>query len=377
MTLAVRVRGTLLLLVCSALSLSACHRDTEPAAELHTPRQEHAAVVTGGGRVVVVGGTGDLGRALDAPFEVYDPTGRVWSEGTWPGGPRTGHALAPVGQDDVLVTGGGESGAVSSDAWLIDAVALTAQATAPMSHARARHAATVLDDGRVFVSGGVDAQGRAQASAEVWDPATGVWTEVAPMPEARAGHAAVALLDGRVLVFGGEGTDTLLAEAALWTPTTDAWSRAARMPRERVDFAALRLDDGAVLVAGGRSTQGWLQSAVLYRPSRDAWVDAGRAVEMGAGSSLVDSEGGVLWIGGAQPVSAQYDIGFDAIYRWDGDETWAQVGRVRDTRARASASTLPDGRAILVGGATTRGRALSVCEVLDGTSLVAQDDQQR
>lgn len=376
MTHAVRVRGTLLLLVCSALSLSACRRDTEPAAELHTPRQEHVAVVTGGGRVVVVGGTGDLGHVLDAPFEVYDPTGRVWAEGTWPGGPRTSHALAPIGEDGVLVTGGGEAGAASADAWLIDAMALTAQATAPMSHARSRHAATALDDGRVLVTGGVDAAGRAQASAEIWDAATGVWTEVAPMPEARAGHAAIALLDGRVLVFGGDGTDTMLAEAALWTPTTDSWARAARMPRERVDFAAVRLDDGAVLVAGGRSAQGWLQSAVLYRPSRDAWVDAGRAVEMGAGSSLVDSAGGVLWIGGAQPVSAQYDIGFDAIYRWDGDETWAHVGRVHDTRARATASTLPDGRAILVGGATTRGRALSVCEVLDGTSLVAQDDGQ-
>ncbi len=377
MSPALRAHGALVVLVCSALALSACRRDTEPAAELHTPRQDHVAAVTGDGRVVVVGGAADLGQPLDAPFEVYDPIGRVWAEGTWPGGPRIGHAATDVGDNGVLVTGGGDAGAVSVDAWRIDAPALTAEAVAPMAHARARHAAASLNDGRVLVTGGVDADGRAQASAEVWDPATDTWTEVAPMPEARAGHAAIALLDGRVLVFGGDGADTMLAEAALWTPTTDTWSRAARMPRERVDFAATRLDNGAVLVAGGRSAQGWLQSAVLYRPSQDAWVDAGRAVDMGAGSSLVQTAGGVLWIGGAQPVSAQYDIGFDAIYRWDGDETWAQVGRVNDTRARATASPLPDGRAILVGGATTRGRALSVCELLDGTSLVATDDASR
>jgi hypothetical protein len=68
----------------------------------------------------------------------------------------------------------------------------------------------VLRDGRVLVSGGDTPIACAHscgtvsaASAEVYDPATGVWSPTGSMSVARATHLSVTLADGRVLVAGG------------------------------------------------------------------------------------------------------------------------------------------------------------------------------
>ena len=43
------------------------------------------------------------------------------------------------------------------------------------------------------------------ATAELFDPTTGSWSQTGPMTYARIGAAAVTLADGRVLVFGSHG----------------------------------------------------------------------------------------------------------------------------------------------------------------------------
>jgi hypothetical protein len=53
------------------------------------------------------------------------------------------------------------------------------------------------------------------ATAELYDPVSGMWTATADMIEARYGHMATLLLDGRVLVSGGGSTP---ATAELYDP---------------------------------------------------------------------------------------------------------------------------------------------------------------
>ena len=81
-----------------------------------------------------------------------------------------------------------------------------------MTAARAGHAAALLPDGRVLVAGGIGLEPgggqRSLASAEVYDPVTGMFTRTGPMVADRAcclgrGLAATVLPDGRVLVSGG------------------------------------------------------------------------------------------------------------------------------------------------------------------------------
>src|SRR5260221_10811574 len=67
----------------------------------------------------------------------------------------------------------------------------------PMSTARQNHTATLLPSGKVLVAGGYNGT-NAVASAEVYDPATGLWTSTGPMTTNRYCHTATLLPNGKV-----------------------------------------------------------------------------------------------------------------------------------------------------------------------------------
>src|SRR5687767_8542895 len=71
---------------------------------------------------------------------------------------------------------------------------------------RAAHSATLLQDGRVLISGGMEkAEGEEinTASTELFDPSTMTFTSAAVMTHRRAGHTATLLASGDVLITGG------------------------------------------------------------------------------------------------------------------------------------------------------------------------------
>src|SRR4051812_46941179 len=98
-----------------------------------------------------------------------------------------------------------------------------------MASPHAEHTATLLDDGRVLVAGGL---GSSDASAEtavseLYDPATGGWSRTDDLHVARWDARASLLDDGRVLVTGGvvHGNGTTVAE--IWDPATGEWTDTA------------------------------------------------------------------------------------------------------------------------------------------------------
>jgi hypothetical protein len=87
---------------------------------------------------------------------------------------------------------------------------------------RSYHMSTLLSDGRVLVSGGYAYYYPAHylASAEIYDPAHGTWSPAAVMSTPRIGHTATLLQDGRVLVSGNGGfaLNTIWASAEIYSP---------------------------------------------------------------------------------------------------------------------------------------------------------------
>jgi hypothetical protein len=83
------------------------------------------------------------------------------------------------------------------------------RATGAMRYARRHLNLTILPDGKVLATGGTSAAGFNNGSApvlpaEMWDPNTGVWTQMASAQIGRFYHSSALLwVDGRVLSAGG------------------------------------------------------------------------------------------------------------------------------------------------------------------------------
>jgi hypothetical protein len=143
----------------------------------------------------------------------------------------------------------------------------------PREDAPAGSVVTALNNGRVLLTGGYTggmfADDCATNEAEVYDPRTGVYAERL-MLERRRQHRATLLSNGYVLVTGGlekvcEGESSTLASAERYRPGVYEFLPAASMAQARKDHEAVLLNDGRVLVMGGTDGAGSpLSSAEVY-----------------------------------------------------------------------------------------------------------------
>ena len=72
----------------------------------------------------------------------------------------------------------------------------------------------------------------------------------------RRGHTATRLSDGRVLIAGGESSSGALNQAEIYDPASAMFSATGNMGTARADHTATLLSDGRVLLAGGRDGAG-------------------------------------------------------------------------------------------------------------------------
>ncbi len=148
-----------------------------------------------------------------------------------------GTVLVTGGLDEISPVGP-DPGLASTEAF--DPATGTWTPRSPMEQARGRHTASLLPDGRVLVAGGsvcdtqdcIGSGGSgyccAADTAEIYDPAAGSWTFTEPVLTATE-HAASVLPDGSVLISGGNFEPVFTHELAsaevygnLPPPTTTA-----------------------------------------------------------------------------------------------------------------------------------------------------------
>jgi hypothetical protein len=267
---------------------------------MNTARSGHSATLLSNGKVLVAGGSGTSGDLALA--ELYDPATGRWSFTDPMITARSNHAATLLASGKVLVAGG-QGGALAE---LYDPATGTWTATGSLRTARSLHTATLLPNGKILVAGGCPANSGCSShvlQAELYDPATGIWSFTGLMVTGRDVHTATLLSNGKVLVTGGYGDTAQLASAELYDPATGEWTSTRSMSTARVVHAAVLLPNGKVLVAGRYD----VATAELYDPTTGTWTSTGSmttvrhhiqhvAVLLGTGQVLVvggtDSSGG-------------------------------------------------------------------------------------
>ena len=223
----------------------------------------HTATLLNTGKVLVIGWGNATAELFDPATGTFAATGSMVTA-------RVSHTATLLSNGQVLVTGGiqgsGTATTVLAEAELYDPVKGTFSATAGvLTTAREWHTASLLSDGKVLVTGGLDSTGKAIVTAELYDPTNQSFTLTkGSMETARAFQTATSLKDGTVLVAGGSDGTSPLATAELYDPNTGVFSPTGNMANARQSHTANLLNDGTILVTGGNNGAA-LAGAELYR----------------------------------------------------------------------------------------------------------------
>jgi hypothetical protein len=332
------------------------------SASMTAPRSGHTATLLTSGKVLITGGANGV---ADASAELYDPATAAFTATGSMTEARMGHTATLLNDSahSVLIVGlmtaelynpatgtftatgsmhyarnsptatllsdtGPNAGKVlivggdSAVAELYDPGIGTFTDTGSTTIVRSGHTATLLTAGplagQVLIAGGSDAGGNASASAELYNPATGMFTTTGDMTGARTGHTATALgtqdgaQNGDVLIIGTEGT------ADLYDPSKGTFARiGSLLPSMQTSYAhtANLRNDGTVLAAGGygfpRCKPGsWCPcarvrvsgtAAAWFAPESDGFTATG---SLGTGrdshTATVLADGTVLIVGGTE-----------------------------------------------------------------------------
>lgn len=298
--------------------------------------------------------------------EVVGP-GSWRSVASLPGGSLAELSATILPGGDILVAGGSHLAAatweVRTATYRFEVATETWKPVAPMNEARSWTAAVALASGKVLVSGGLSAQIADQpalASAETFDPASATWSPTGAMHHARVYHSATLLQSGKVLVVGGYpgtywGTSTVLplASAELYDPATGEWSETGSLQVARGFHAAALLPSGKVLVVGG-NTDGHAAtgttSVEIFDPADGNWhagVSQQVPTQRPTATRLVS--GKVLVTGGCQ---IDYACGEEMRGAWlyGQDGAWTEARRMDFPRDGHVAVLLSTGKVLLAGG---------------------------
>jgi hypothetical protein len=331
----------------------------------------HTATLLPNGKVLMAGGAvgadeysciagSDSAELYDSVLGTFASTGTMTSR-------RYAQTSTLLQNGAVLITGGysydssdcdqgdedGTSPAVAS-AEIYDPSHGSFAPTGTMAEVRGGHTATLLTNGKVLIAGGDNMSGGGppffgvdgSVTAEVYDPATGLFTSTGNMVTPRVGQTATLLVNGDVLIAGGwsASQNASIAAAELYHPATGAFTPTGNMTSPRAGHTTTVLPDGKVLIAGGAQDPTLVSSdtAEIYDPATGSFLATGSiAKKRCSQTATMLPNGTVLLVGGGSVVAETYD---------PSTGSFILSGLTEFDRSGHSATLMQNGNVLVVGG---------------------------
>jgi WD40 repeat protein len=332
----------------------------KPTGAMGTNREIHTATLLADGRVLIAGGLSFANSPRNGPYysplfkaELYDPAAGTFSPTGDMTDSRYCHAATLLTNGRVLITGGYDTSFrvppvnnPVATAEIFDPASGTFSATSSMVSPHTCHSATLLTNGEVLIVGG--------NTAELYDPATGTFSATGSMAVPRQNHTATLLQNGKVLVAGGPDST-----AELYDPAAGKFSSTGSMAVARSSHTATLLASGKVLVTGGADN-----SAEIYDPASGTFSSTGSmSVVRSSQTATLFNDGTVLVAGG---YSASRTVERSAEIFDPATGTFAVTSGLGTARASHTATLLNNNGNVLVTGGTDDGAGTDLAFIIPG-----------
>jgi trimeric autotransporter adhesin len=305
----------------------------------------------------------------------------ITSSVSWASSNQTAVSISSSGLASAVA--GGNSTITAASGAVSGTAALTVGAgAAGLNTGRYQHGATLLNNGTVLISGGVNCPSSGTCtylnSAELYTPSTATFATTGSMSAARSAPA-ILLGNGKVLVAGGYSCDSngncaSLKSAEIYNPVSGTFSSAGNMTVDRYGHTMTLMSSGQVLIAGGETCSSAtscsaLSAAEIYDPVAGIFTATGNLNAARFNASAVALNNGLVLIAGGFNGTTYPATGelYDPVAA-----TFSNTSTNLNTlRANATATLLDNSEVLIAGGSTcsTPSCPTSVAELYDNGSF--------
>jgi N-acetylneuraminic acid mutarotase len=228
--------------------------------------------------------------------------------------------------------------------------------------------AAAAHDGRIWVAGGLRADGTASDAVFVFDPAAGSWSSGPKVPEAVHHSTLVSTPDGLVLVGGyvGDAMNVVTNAVHRLDDGAAAWTDEVPLPDPRGAGGAA-FDGTRIVYAGGVKPGGIASEVFALTPGAAKWETIGRLPTAREHLAVTTDGDGQTFVLGGRVGGLDRNLAIVDLVAGSGDGAVRTIGELPTKRGGVGAFWWPSLGACLAGGESPGGTNSQVeCMAADG-----------